>query len=92
MKVKLIQTGGVVGQQHIGPFDTNDLDPDTRGELEGAVQAVEWDFRSGQNSFPIMYELEVDERHVSWPGNDSPDWASAVAKIIVRLAKWELGG
>jgi len=92
MKVKLIQTGGVVGQQHIGPFDTNDLPSSSREELEGAIQAVDWDFRSDHGSFPIMYTLEVDERHVSWPSNDSPDWASAIAKIIVGLGGWELGG
>lgn len=92
MKVKLIQTGGVVGQQHIGPFDTNDLDSDNRKQLEDAIQAVEWDYRSGPSSFPIEYTLEVDERHVSWPSNDSPNWASSVVHVIVGLANWELGG
>ena len=92
MKIKLIQTGGVVGQQHIGPFESDNLDSDDREELESAIQAVDWEFRSDSSSFPIMYTLEIDGKQVSWPSNDSPEWASSIAKIIVRLADWELGG
>jgi hypothetical protein len=94
--VLIRQTGGIVGLQHLGPVDTESLQPEQAGPIEGAVARVDFgDDWSGEPSntpeCTLLVRDGAEERRVRWLSARSPEWAGELLRAVDAVADWEMG-
>jgi hypothetical protein len=94
--VLIRQTGGIVGLQHLGPVDTDAIQPEDAAPIEDAVAKVDFgDDWKGEPSNTPEYSLHVrqgsEERRVRWLSTRSPEWSGALLRAMDNVVDWEMG-
>jgi hypothetical protein len=93
MRLILIETGGVVGQQYLGPVDTDSLSDADAGRIRAAVDRVDFDAVQPEPSNVPMRTLRVTDneetRSVSWRG--PTEWGREINDALDAVADWQVG-
>lgn len=100
--VTLLEVGGVVGQQFLGPVDTTTLSPEQKTRVESAVGAAAFDLDPPEaTNVPVrathvpVRELRVarsrNQQSTSWRVDKAPPWAGAVVAALEAVTEWRLG-
>jgi hypothetical protein len=93
--VTLLEVGGVVGQQYLGPVDTATLSAEQKDRIEKAVEAADFDLDPPDPTNVPVRELKVtrngEEESASWRVDESPPWSGGVVAALEAVTDWQLG-